>query len=56
VLVRQFSFRAAAWVQRRQAPGAGAQTRAAMYDALGSDLGLRGFAFLKFLKSMKERL
>jgi hypothetical protein len=56
VLVHQFSFRAAAWVQRRMAPGRRAQALAALCDALGSDAGLRGFAFLKRLKSIKEKL
>jgi glycosyltransferase involved in cell wall biosynthesis len=56
VLVRQFSFRAAAWVQRQLATDAWAHVRAAAYEALGSDTGLRGFALLKRLKSIKERL
>jgi glycosyltransferase involved in cell wall biosynthesis len=56
VLVRQFSFRAAAWVQRLLAQGAVSSLRAAAYEALGSDAGLRGFAGLKSLKTLKGRL
>lgn len=56
VLVRQFSFQAAAWVQRQQVPGRHVQPLAWALEALGSDTGLRGFAFLKFLKTVKERL
>ena len=50
VLVRQFSFRAAAWVQRRLAPGFWGRLRARAYDALGSAGGLRFFALLKAIK------
>ena len=55
VLVRQFSFRAAAWVQRQLAQGGWAAARAWAYEALGSDTGLRGFAFIRLMKSIKER-
>lgn len=55
VLMRQFSFRAAAWVQRRLAPDRRVQPLAGALDALGSDVGLRGFALLKFMKSLRER-
>jgi glycosyltransferase involved in cell wall biosynthesis len=41
VLVRQYSFRAAAWVQRQGEPNAFGVARARLYEALGSDRGLR---------------
>jgi glycosyltransferase involved in cell wall biosynthesis len=50
-LARQFAFRAAAWVQRDLGDGAPGALRAALYDALGSDAGLRGFAWLQGVKS-----
>lgn len=53
VLVRQFCFRAAAWVQRVLAPGSLGELRARAYEVLGSDSGLRGFGLLK---AAKERL
>lgn len=50
VLVRQFSFRAAAWVQRECALGWRSELRARIYEALASDLGLGAFARLRSLK------
>lgn len=53
VLVRQFCFRAAAWVQRVLAPGGLGELQARAYEVLGSNTGLRGFGLLK---AVKERL
>jgi hypothetical protein len=50
VLVRQFAFRAAAWVERRMSPGGAGPWRAAMYDAFGSDRGLAALARLQAVK------
>ena len=50
VLVRQFSFRAAAWVQRALAPSGLGELQALAYDALGSAAGLRFFGLLKAIK------
>lgn len=50
VLVRQFSFRAAARVQRWLQPQGLGALRARLYEALGSDLGLRCFALLHAAK------
>lgn len=49
VLQRQFAFRAAAWVQRQLAGGG---LRAPLYDAMGSDTGLRCFAWLKAARNL----
>ena len=51
VLVRQFSFRAAAWVQRECSRGGLGEWRARLYEALGSDRALAGFARLQGLKN-----
>jgi hypothetical protein len=51
VLVRQFAFRAAAWVQRALALGQAGAWRARGYEALGSDAGLRFFAALQAAKA-----
>ena len=50
VLVRQFAFRAAAWVQRERSRGAWSEMKAELCDALGSDLALAGWAKLQRLK------
>lgn len=55
VLARQFAFRAAAWVQRSLSLGAWSQTRALLYDALGSASGLRLFSGLRALKRAVSR-
>jgi glycosyltransferase involved in cell wall biosynthesis len=52
-LVRQFAFRAAAWVQRLLSSDWGSATRARGYELLGSDAGLRLFALLKTLKETR---
>lgn len=49
-LLRQFAFRAAAWVQRMLARGWLSEARARTYEALGSDAGLRAFARLRAVK------
>jgi glycosyltransferase involved in cell wall biosynthesis len=51
-LIRQFSFRAAAWMQRDLAPGPLGSARARIYDGLGSDRSLRIFARIQHLKRM----
>jgi glycosyltransferase involved in cell wall biosynthesis len=53
VLMGQFSFRAAAWVQSQRASGAWSRTQVAALEALGSDAGLRAFALLKRLKDLR---
>ncbi len=50
VLLRQFAFRAAAWVQRKWALGRLSEWRARAYEALGSDAGLHAFARLQAVK------
>jgi hypothetical protein len=50
VLARQFSFRAAAWVQRQLSPTPWGSLHARLYEALGSDAGLRMFARLHRVK------
>ena len=55
VLVRQFSFRAAAWVQRDCARGWASEWRARIYEALGSDRALDWFARLHALKNARSR-
>lgn len=50
VLLHQFAFRAAAWVQRTLARGRAGEWRARAYEALGSDAGLRAFARLRAVK------
>lgn len=50
VLVKQFAFRAAAWVQRRLSSGASREWRARGYEALGSAAGLQFFAWLQAAK------
>jgi len=50
VFVRQFAFRAAAWVQRERSRGAWSEMKAEFCDALGSDLALAGWARLQQLK------
>lgn len=50
VLLRQYAFRAAAWVQRSLARGLASEWRARAYEALGSDTGLRAFARLRDAK------
>lgn len=50
-LLRQFSFRAAAWVQRALAAGLASEWRARLFEALGSDRGLRAWAWLQRLKT-----
>ena len=50
VLLRQYAFRAAAWVQRSLARGHASEWRARAYDALGSDTGLQAFARLRDAK------
>lgn len=56
VLVRQFSFRAAAWVQRECARGWASELRAWIYEALGSDRALGWLARLHALKNARSRL
>jgi glycosyltransferase involved in cell wall biosynthesis len=50
-LVRQFSFRAAAWVQREGWRGRFSEWRARGYELLGSDAALAGFARLHAVKN-----
>lgn len=50
VLLRQFAFRAAAWVQRELSFGVIGEARASTYEALGTDLGLEVFARLRAIK------
>ena len=50
VLLRQYAFRAAAWVQRTLAHGQASEWRARIYEALGSDTGLQAFARLRDAK------
>jgi len=50
VLLRQFAFRAAAWVQRELSQGRASEWRARGYEALGSDAGLQAFARLRAAK------
>lgn len=50
VLLKQFSFRAAAWVQRQLSDSAWGEWRARGYEALGSDAGLQAFARLQAAK------
>lgn len=50
VLLRQFAFRAAAWVQRERSKGQASEWRARVYEALGSDTGLQAFARLQAAK------
>lgn len=54
-MVRQFSFRAAAWVQRECSPSLFSEWRARVYERLGSDLALAGFARLHGLKNRVSR-
>ncbi len=54
-MLRQFSFRAAAWVQRECSRGLFSEWRARLYEALGSDLALAGFARLQGLKNSVSR-
>ena len=49
-LLRQFAFRAAAWVQRQIGSGALGEWRARAYEALGSDAGLQAFSRLQAAK------
>lgn len=53
VLVRQFAFRAAAWVQRDSRAGWLSELRARLYERLGTDAALAVFARLQ---SVKRRL
>ena len=55
VLVRQLSFRAAAWAQRQRSQGWWSEARARLYETLGSDAGLRMFARLQALKHVLLR-
>lgn len=50
VLLRQFAFRAAAWVQRQMGNAALGEWRARGYEALGSEAGLQVFARLQAAK------
>jgi glycosyltransferase involved in cell wall biosynthesis len=50
VLLRQFAFRAAAWVQRQLGRSALGEWRARSYEALGSEGGLQVFARLQATK------
>lgn len=50
MFMRQFSFRAAAWVQRERSRGAWSEMKAEFCDALGSDLALAGWARLQQFK------
>lgn len=50
VLLRQFAFRAAAWVQRQLQGGVLPEWRARSYEVLGSDAGLQVFARLQAAK------
>lgn len=50
VLLRQFAFGAAAWVQQRLRPGWASGAQAAVLHGLGSDTGLRFFAGVKRAK------
>ncbi len=52
VLLRQFAFGAAAWVQRQLGTGPLSRARAAALQSLGSSAGLRFFAGLKSAKDM----
>jgi glycosyltransferase involved in cell wall biosynthesis len=52
VLLRQFAFCAAAWVQRRISAGPVSTAQAALLQVLGSDAGLRFFAGLKTGKDL----
>ncbi len=52
-LLRQFAFRAAAWVQREMGSSATSQWRARGYEALGSHAGL---GLLARLQTVKHRL
>jgi hypothetical protein len=52
VLLRQFAFCAAAWVQRRISAGPVSMAQAALLQMLGSDAGLRFFAGLKTGKDL----
>ena len=49
-LLRQFAFRAAAWVQRQLGRSVAGEWRARAYEALGSEAGLRAFARLQATK------
>lgn len=49
-LLRQFAFRAAAWVQRELSKGQASAWRARVYEALGSDAGLQALARLQAAK------
>ncbi len=50
VLLRQFAFGAAAWVQRHISAGPVSRAQAALLQALGSSAGLRFFAGIKTAK------
>jgi glycosyltransferase involved in cell wall biosynthesis len=50
VLLRQFAFRAAAWVQRQLGRGTLSEWRARACEALGTDTGLQAFARLQAAK------
>ena len=52
VLLRQFAFRAAAWVQRQLQGGVLPEWRARSYEVLGSDAGLQVFARLQAAKHL----
>jgi glycosyltransferase involved in cell wall biosynthesis len=54
-LVRQFSFRAAAWVQRERSRGVTSELRARLYELMGSDIGLRLLAWLRWFKNALPR-
>lgn len=49
-LLRQFAFRAAAWVQRERSKGLASEWRARVYEAMGSDTGLQALARLQAAK------
>jgi glycosyltransferase involved in cell wall biosynthesis len=54
VLVRQFAFRAAAWVQRDCRPGWVSELQARFYERLGTDATLTVFARLQAVKRRLE--
>ena len=49
-LLKQFAFRAAAWVQRQLSRGVASEWRARSYEALGSGAGLQALARLQAAK------